>query len=56
MSFKAMRHCIEVIIAYPTDEALGLEENEKYWNVRVWKARQKEKLIHISHCFVNIDK
>lgn len=35
-----MWHGVKVIIAYPTDEALGLEDKGKYSKVRVEKGKQ----------------
>lgn len=38
--FKAVGHRVEVIIAYPTDEALGLEEKK---NVKMSECRKQNK-------------
>lgn len=36
-----MWHCVEVIVAYPTDETFGLEDKGKYLHVRFQKAKQR---------------
>lgn len=43
MCFKAVRHRIKVVIAYPTDEALGLEDKGRQQNVREGPGEQRIK-------------
>lgn len=43
MCFKAVRHRIKVVIAYPADEALGLEDKGRQQNVREGPGEQRMK-------------